>query len=46
MQDNTTHVISARSTKALDAHILKQAAFHTQIPIYLYRHVVKIPLQS
>jgi hypothetical protein len=32
--------------EALDGHILEQAAFHTQIPYNLYRHVAKIRLQS
>jgi hypothetical protein len=46
MQDNTTRVISTCSTKALDGHVLEQASFHTQIPIYLCRHVAKILLHS
>ena len=46
MQDNTTGVISASSTEALDGHVLEQAAFHTQIPIYLCCHVAKKNLQS
>jgi hypothetical protein len=46
MQDNTTRVIFAWSTEAFDGHVLKQAAFHTQILIYLYCYVAKILLHS
>jgi hypothetical protein len=46
MQDHTTRVISAWSMEAFNGHILEQAAFHTQIPIYLCRHVAKILLHS
>jgi hypothetical protein len=44
MQDNIIGVISTSSMEALDGHVLEQAAFHTQIPIYLCRHVAKILL--
>jgi hypothetical protein len=46
MQDNTTSVISASSMEALDGYVLEQAAFHTQILLYLCCHIVKILLQS
>jgi hypothetical protein len=36
MQDNTPRGISAPSTKALDGHVLEQAAYHTQILYNLY----------
>jgi hypothetical protein len=32
--------------ETLDGHVLEQAAFHTQIPYNLCRHITKILLQS